>query len=504
MPRPNVLINIFSNWANLFVMILVSFFVSPLLVNQLGSELYGIWTLIIQITGYFTVLDLGVNTAIVRFISMYVAQQDEQHANEIYNTAFLFFLMVSGVAVILTLGGGVFFYDFFRIAHVTQAYAYAVFCLVGIDIACGLLFSVLGATLNSLQEFVPLNGISMILTLIKNAILVVMLFRGYQLLALAALQLSTNLLRYGCYYLTIRQKYAFLQISRKACHVASLRKIFTYSVYSFIIAIAGRIIFLTDSVVISRFLGNSEVTFYMIPASLLEYVAKIVGSISGAFVPVISAHDAVGNQAKNRILYVMVTRYILAISLPILFVLFTVGGDFIGIWMGTAYQARSVSVLRILLSGYVVAFPQWISYGMLGGTSKHQFLAYALTLEALANLGLSIALAPRYGIEGVAIGTAIPLALFNLLIIPIYTCHVLKLSFFDYLWQSHARPFLGACFLGFGYAIFPITVSTYPQIILYSSSVVILWSLWAFLLLLEPAHRHWLREKFDRLTARWR
>lgn len=485
-------------------MILVSFFVSPLLVNQLGAELYGIWTLIIQITGYFTVLDLGVNTAIVRFISMYAAQQDEHHANEIYNTALLFFLMVSGVVVILTFSGGVLFYDFFRIAHVTQAYAYAVFCLVGIDIACGLLFSVLGATLNSLQEFVPLNGISMSLTLIKNAILVVMLFRGYQLLALAALQLSANLLRYGGYYLTIRRKYAFLQISRKSCHLASLKKIFTYSVYSFIIAIAGRIIFLTDSVVISRFLGNSEVTFYMIPASLLEYVAKIVGSVSGAFVPVISSHDAVGDQAKNRTLYVIVTRYILAISLPILFVLFTVGGDFIGIWMGKAYQTRSVSVLRILLSGYVVAFPQWISYGMLGGTSKHQFLAYALTLEALANLGLSIALAPRYGIEGVAIGTAIPLALFNLLIIPIYTCHVLKLSFFDYLWQSHARPFLGICLLGFGYAIFPITVSTYPQIILYSSSVVILWSLWASLLLLEPAHRHWLREKFDRLTARWR
>ncbi|GAK49297.1 polysaccharide biosynthesis protein [Candidatus Moduliflexus flocculans] len=490
MQKPNILINIFSNWANLLVMILISFFVSPLLVHQLGTELYGIWTLIIQITGYFTVLDLGVNTAIVRFISMYAAQKKYDAANDVYNTAFAFFFIVSAVVMLLTLSLGAFFYDFFHIANVTPLYAYAVFCLVGIDIAFSLLFSTLTATLNGLQEFVSINAISMIITLLKNAILVILLFRGYKLFALAMLQLSTNLLRYGWYYLTVHQKYSFLYVSRKFCHVASLKHIFTYSVYSFIIAIAGRIIFLTDSVVISRMLGNSEVTFYMIPGSLLEYVTKIVGAVSGALVPVISSQDATGEQAKNRTLYVIVTRYILAISLPIIFVLFTVGGDFIGLWMGAAYQARSVSVLRILLSGYVVAFPQWISYGILGGTSKHKFLAYVLTLEAFANLGLSVALAPRYGIEGVAIGTAIPLAICNLLIIPIYTCRVLQLSFFQYLWRSHARPFFGLFLFALGYTAFPVTVSSYPQLMTYGASVVVIWGLFVLMFLLEPAHYH--------------
>src|SRR2546426_10406890 len=63
-------------------------------------------------------------------------------------------------------------------------------------------------------------------------------------------------------------------------------------------------------------------------------------------------------------------------------------------------------------------------------------------LEGLANLALSIALVQWYGILGVALGTAIPMALVSLFVLPVYVCRLLKLRLWTYLWDVHGYPLL--------------------------------------------------------------
>lgn len=45
-----------SNWVGLALAIVVSFFMSPFVVNKLGSIYYGIWALTLQFTGYLNLL----------------------------------------------------------------------------------------------------------------------------------------------------------------------------------------------------------------------------------------------------------------------------------------------------------------------------------------------------------------------------------------------------------------------------------------------------------------
>lgn len=492
MNRFKVLINIFANLTNLGVIILLAFFVSPILVHRLGNELYGVWTLIVQITGYFTVLDLGVNTAIVRFISKYTAQQAPHKANEIYNTSIVFFLIVSLIVIVITIVFGMFFADFFALKSISRVYAYTIFCLVGIDIAGNLLFGVLAATLNGLQEFLTMNGISTLVAILKNAIIVIMLFQGYRLFTLAMILLGTDVIRFGAYYVLLRKKYPSFYLDRTLCHTATIKQIFNYSMYSFVMAIARRIIFLSDSIVIGRMLNVHEVTFFAIPATLIEYLGKIVEALTNTFVPVISSHEAVGKHDKNADIYLIITKYLLGLTLPVLFVLLTVGNDFIGIWMGAEYGARSVWVLRILVVGYMFSYAQWVAYGVLVGTSKHRFLAYVMSLEAVANLGLSVLWARKYGIEGVALGTTIPLVLVNIFVVPVYTCHVMHLSLIRYFQKSHTVPFLLLLVSVLMYVAFPVHVSTYLQVVSFSAAVMMLWAIAGFFLLLESEHRTWL------------
>jgi hypothetical protein len=65
-----------------------------------------------------------------------------------------------------------------------------------------------------------------------------------------------------------------------------------------------------------------------------------------------------------------------------------------------------------------------------------------MVVESLVNLGLSIALARPYGINGVAMGTAIPLFCTCVFFMPIHLCRLLQLRLRDFVWDCFAYPFL--------------------------------------------------------------
>jgi hypothetical protein len=60
--------------------------------------------------------------------------------------------------------------------------------------------------------------------------------------------------------------------------------------------------------------------------------------------------------------------------------------------------------------------------------------------EGIANVALSIMLAPQYGLVGVAWGVVIPMFVSRALIQPWYTLRVAGISALDYVFKSLARP----------------------------------------------------------------
>ena len=444
MIKRNVVENIFSNWASLVVSLVIAFLVSPIVVHSLGNELYGVWTLIVSVTGYFTVLDFGVNTAIVRYISSSHAINDHGQARKVYSTSLAIFAAVAAALLIFSLFFGFFFQSIFNLQHIPRLYLYATFMFSATDLAFGLLFSTWVGSLCGLQEFKFINGLSVFTNIMKNLLLVCLLKQGYGLLTLALLQLSTSLVRAAFQYVRIKRNYRFLCFSRDFIDRDTVKLIYGYSIYSFVIAIALKLLFYTDSLVIGSMIGVSQVTFYAIPSTLLDYLEKFVWAMIAVLVPVISANDATETVANggNAGLYLLGTRYSLLVSMPIVISLYFYGADFIKLWMGQEIGDSSQLVLRLLLIGFGVATTQLIANGILKGISKHKVLAIILAIEALANLLMSVALAKPYGIEGVAFGTMVPLLVASLAII-FFTCRLLQMDVWTYIFQAYSGAGFG-------------------------------------------------------------
>lgn len=434
--------NIFSNWVSLFISVLIAFFVSPIIVNTLGKEIYGIWTLIISITGYFTVLDFGVNTAIVRYISSSFAKKDYKLANAIYSTSFVIFFVGCLLLITFSLIFGFYLNDLFNITSISRNYLYLIFLISAFDLALGLLFSVFQGALVGLQEFKFINKVGISVNIIKSILIVIFLKFGGGLFFLAIFQIMATITKAILQYLLINKKYVFLKVDLNNVNKENIKYIYNYSIYSFIIAIALKLLFYTDSIVIGIRIGVVEVAFYSIPSTLLDYMEKFVWAMVAVLVPIISANQAQGTHEKNIKLYIIGTQYSLLLSIPFVLSLYFYGDDFIRLWMGPEFGKRCLWVLRFLLIGFSFSFSQLIAHGILKGISKHKVLAYILLIEAIVNFLISFLLARPYGIEGVAIGTMIPLIIASLVII-YYTCIILSLRLIYYIYKAYTGAIIG-------------------------------------------------------------
>jgi O-antigen/teichoic acid export membrane protein len=250
-----------------------------------------------------------------------------------------------------------------------------------------------------------------------------------------------------------------------------------------------KIIFYSDSVVIGAALDVSQVTFYAIPAMLMQYLEQFIWAIIAVLLPIISAQDAVGKNENNASLYKIGTKYSMLLCTPVFLVLYFAGSDFIGLWMGDEYKTPSGQVLQILLFGYFFFLAQLIAHGILKGLSKHKILAILLSVEAIINICLSVSLAPIWGINGVALGTAIPLFIINAFLVPYFTCKELKISFFSYLISSCTYPVMSFGLFFLVISSLDIAVSSYVELAMFSGAVLIIFFVYSLLVHFEPEHK---------------
>jgi O-antigen/teichoic acid export membrane protein len=111
--------------------------------------------------------------------------------------------------------------------------------------------------------------------------------------------------------------------------------------------------------------------------------------------------------------------------------------------MGPGFDG-SVYPLLVLAAAGIVLVGQGPLGNVLLGTGHHRLGAFVSLGEALANLALSLALVRRFGIVGVALGTAIPVVAANVLILVPAACRQVELGVGAFLRLVAVAPLVGA------------------------------------------------------------
>lgn len=136
--------NVLSNWGVLVFSTVVNFFLAPFIVRHLGQSGFGIWTLMSSLTGYLGLLDLGVRSAVTRFVARHHAATDHEEASRIASSALLFFTTAGLLAVSASIILALFVVQHFQIAPGYLMAARAVLILSGANVGLSLINGVLG------------------------------------------------------------------------------------------------------------------------------------------------------------------------------------------------------------------------------------------------------------------------------------------------------------------------------------------------------------------------
>lgn len=442
--------NITSNWLALLINIVVSFFLAPFVVNHLGAEMYGIWAVAMQFTGYIYLMDFGVRDSLIRYTAKYRATGNDLALRRILSVAIMIYLPVFLAAMLVTAGIAYGLPKWSGIeGELADAARITVF-LVGASIASTFLFNIYTGLLQGLQRFDVANGIHVVIGLLRAATIVMVLNSGGGVVEMAWIQFGfTVLAGIACYFAAdVLMKKVGLNLrpvrvtGRKLR--ALLRLVSGYSVYVFINNIGQKLAFATDALVISLFMPIASVTYYAIAGNLISYLHALVSATAQVFNPVASQYAAQKNREGLRMLMLRSTRLSLTIGLPVACTYVMLGDIFIGLWMGEQFVEQASMVLLILGLTQILSFPHYSIASILYGIGRHRTLAFLRMGEGIINLVLSIVLVKSMGLMGVALGTAIPHTVIFGVILPLYACSLLGISWWKYITSSLAGPLLNA------------------------------------------------------------
>ncbi len=438
------------NWGATAIGMVVPFFLTPFIVRSLGASAYGVWILAMSTVAYLNLLDLGLRSAVIRYVSKADAEKDHPAASRAIGAALWFRLLIAAGVTVLSAALAWLFPHLFRIPPALQAAAQITVLCSAVGVALTLVSGVYGAVLSAIHRFDILSSLTMTQTLLRAGGVLLILRSGGGLKALACWELGVILMVALMTSAVALRIFPPARVRLGRPDLETLRTIWSYSFVMFVILIAGQIVFNTDTLVVGAFLTVSLVTAYSIGGSLIQYASQVVTALSTTFVPLASNLQAAGQAEKMRRFLLRGTQATLGLALPISVTLLFRGKTFVGLWMGPQFSQISGTVIQILLISQFFTVANLTAGAIMFATNQHKPVAKWASIEAALNLGLSLVLVRTIGVYGVAWGTALSMAGIHLLFWPRHVERTLGVPVGEYVVQGWLK--ISVCAIPFATA----------------------------------------------------
>jgi O-antigen/teichoic acid export membrane protein len=401
--------------ANLLQMLLsfsVSLVVPPFLVHHMAQTEYSAWVLILQISAYVSYLEIGLQTAIGKFIAEYHAIGDTAASGRVASTAFSI-LSILGALGILVLGfiAAEIPYLFREVPPAIVGPMRIGILAIGWSTALMLPFTVvqgifvglqryaIPAALNSAGRIVPALGIILLLLLHGTLAQMALLIAGFNLLTILA--------QWYCWQQFARVDVPLHLFSPEfSFDRPTARRLLAYCSVLAIWLVGSLFISGLDTVIVGRY-DFRNTGFYGIASSATNFMLLIVGNALGPLMPAVSSVQAQRTPRQLGSLLVRTTRYCVLLIMVLALPLLIAGFPLLRIWIGTTYASGAVRFLPVLVLANVIRQLGYPYALMVVATGTQRLATVSPVVEAIVNLILSLILVRSMGALGVAIGTLI-------------------------------------------------------------------------------------------------
>jgi len=410
---------------------IIAFFMMPYLVRTLGERWYGIWVVISGLVGNYYLLDLGLAQTVTRFVARGLARNDADDTNTVINTSLLIYTILATIIVLITLGivwaTPLFFHDEADSIGVVRL----TILVVGVQFAMDFPFKSLNGIISSHLRYDLVMYARLVNLAVSSALTLYFVANGYGILALALVGLLCEPFSSVFFFFVSKRLFPEMRFGWRFVRPDMVKELFGYSAWAFLSQLANQARFKMDSVVIANLMSARAVTHYAVGLRLVEYFVDLIYRATNMMTPVFTRYHFQNQHDQIREKLLLLTRLNTVLALFGGGMILIVGRAFIERWMGADF-ASAYPVLVILMIGMATELIGCYADNLFYALSKHKSLAIINVIEGIANVALSVTLIRFWGLAGVAAGTAIPLIIMRLTVIPVLVTRMVGITLSTY------------------------------------------------------------------------
>lgn len=387
------------------VSVLAMLVVITLLGRRLSLAEFGLYGLLIALASYVLVLQASVEGAAVRAIAL--VPQGGPERDKLFSTIVALYAAAGFVAGVLIVVVGVGLVGVLNISAELEPTAREGFLALGAVTAVGWPFRAYQDALRGSQHFVAASSAEIAANVVFVVAMVVLVLAEAPLWAVIAVGGSLPILLGLGSLAMLKLVRAPFRFRVRDVDRAKGRDLLRFSAYLSAIGVADLITYSTDRIVLAAFRSTSVVGLFEGAIRPHALVRQLHSTLVVTIVPVASGFLAVDDTERLHDLLLRGTRYVMAVVVPVTVVLIVLSAPLLEVWLGPEFRVAAPA-MAILLSYWMLNAATGVGGAMLVARGRAAELTKVAWAAAVANLALSLALTPWLGLEGVALGTAIP------------------------------------------------------------------------------------------------
>jgi O-antigen/teichoic acid export membrane protein len=433
-----------TNYVFTAISAVAGFLVVPVVLGFVGREGYGLWATVGQLLAYLTLLDFGVGSAVIRRTAELRGRETAtRDLSRALSTATALFCVL-GLAF---LAAGLLLRELLpralSLPPDRQQLATAIFTVMVVYGAVSFPLRIALKALYGAQQMALVNLMTLLENLLTPLLAVALLFAGIGLMALPWGSVAASCLAALTGMILLHRTVPGLAIAWRNVSRDEAGELFRWSWLLWLNSLAVIVIYQTDAIVVTRGQGLAAAAVYALTSRLPLYALPLIFALADACLP-----GAVELCAQKRIdrlreVYLRMLRVTAAVAMLVAVVAVACNEAFVSLWV----QRQNYGGFALTIVFAVILFYRVHMHAasvVVIGTGRIRGVVIASLVEAALNLVLSLWWVQRYGIVGVAAGTAVAGLVTSGWFVVGVVCRELQLGIRDYLWRGVGIPLISA------------------------------------------------------------
>jgi len=394
----NVIWNLIGNGAP----ILVAVFCIPLLIRGLGTDRFGVLTLVWALIGYASLFDLGLGRALTQLVAKKLGAGDEREIPALAWTSLLLMLLLGLVgAAAVVLASPWLVHRVLHIPGALQAETLRSFYLLGLSIPVVINTAGLRGLLEAYQRFGLINALRIPMGVFTFAGPLLVLPFSKSLFPVVAVLVVGRLIVWAAHLLLCLRIMPALR-QRITWQLSAIGPLLRFGGWMTVSNVVSPLMVTMDRFLIGALLSVAAVAYYVTPFELVTKLLLIPGALVAVLFPAFST-SFVQDRNQTALLYGRTIKFVLLALFPVVLLIVVFAQDGLKLWLGADFAQNSGRVLQWLAVGVFLNCLGQVPFALVQGVGRPDLTAKLHLIELPTYLLALWWLISARGIEGAAI-----------------------------------------------------------------------------------------------------